>query len=73
MRIYIVAKCRDCKFVRNNVELTNDKFSNNAGYQVIRHLMKHSDHIMKLNGAEYKLQGEKLVACLEKNEGKICA
>jgi hypothetical protein len=53
IRAVVIAKCESCKFVRNGVEITGDRFTNDKGYMVILHLEKHREHIMKLIFGSY--------------------
>ena len=53
--IHVIAKCDNCNFKRYNVSITNDHFSNNAGFQTLQHLVKHTDHTISLNGKKYKI------------------
>ena len=47
--VIVKANCENCKFVRYNVKITGNKFSNHAGSCTYEHLKKHPDHIMKLS------------------------
>ena len=51
----VIAKCENCNFKRYNISITNDHFSNNAGFQTLQHLVKHTDHIISVNGKKYKI------------------
>ena len=44
----VKVECNNCKFKRNNVEITLGKFSNNAGSSVFSHLYNHREHIIKI-------------------------
>ncbi len=56
----VVVRCLNCRFRRARVMLENGNFTEKNGVQVVRHLIKHPDHTIKMSSpydvALYKLR-----------------
>ena len=70
-KIYVRAKCTNCKFVRAKCGLNNGKFTDNAGYTVLMHLNK-TGHIIELQigneWAQYQLTNFNLIQVKSSND-----
>lgn len=46
--MFVHARCENCNFRANFIEIENNKFISNAGFRTTSHLLKHNDHIIIL-------------------------
>ena len=47
-KMFVNARCENCNFRANFIEIENNKFISNAGFMTTSHLLKHNDHIIIL-------------------------
>ena len=70
-KIYVRAKCTNCKFVRAKCGLELGKFTDNSGFMVLQHLNK-TGHIIELQidneWAQYRLSNTDLVQVKSSND-----
>jgi hypothetical protein len=61
---FVDVRCQYCQFKRRSVGLSGDKFTDNKGYQVTQHLIKHPDHVIRIVSKtgynDYKLENGNL-------------
>ena len=66
---FVNVECQECHFKRISVGLSNDKFTDNKGYQVIIHLIRHPEHVVRIIGKsvykDYRLDNENLTEVIE--------
>ena len=66
---FVDAECQGCRFKRISIGLSDDKFTDNKGYQVIIHLIRHPEHVVRIIGKnvykDYRLDNENLTEVIE--------